>query len=200
VVDGIGEREGCGRSWLLRVVLVHSAWHGGWCWKKVVPLLRARGCEVHTPTLTGLGERSHLAHSEIGLDDHVLDVVNLIEYENLRRAILVGHSSSGAVVTGVADRVPKRIGRLVYLDAFVPEDGQALIDLIPPERRQGLEQRVLAEGEGWLLPSLTPTPWDEFLLAAWQITDARDRRWMLRRLAPMPFGSAPAAARGSAQR
>ena len=150
-------------------VLVHAAWHGGWCWKKVAPLLRARGHEVHTPTLTGLGDRAHLINQEIGLETHIQDVVNVLEYEDLNRVILVGHSSSGAVVTGVAERAQERLAHVVYLDAFVPDDGQSLMDLIPPDRRQGMEQRVQAEGKGWLLPSLAPVPWDQFLREAWRI-------------------------------
>jgi pimeloyl-ACP methyl ester carboxylesterase len=168
-------------------VLVHPAWHGGWCWKKVTPLLRARGHDVYTPTLTGLGERSHLAHPEIGLETHIQDVVNVLKYEDLGQAILVGHSSSGAVITGVADRVPEQLAHLVYLDAFVPADGQTMMDIIPPERRKGMEQRVQAEGKGWLLPSLAPAPWDQFLREAWRITDEADRQWMLARLTPTPF-------------
>jgi pimeloyl-ACP methyl ester carboxylesterase len=168
-------------------VLVHPAWHGGWCWKKMTPLLQARGHDVYTPTLTGLGERSHLAHPEIGLETHILDVVNVLKYEDLRRVILVGHSSGGAVITGVADRVPEQLAHLVYLDAFVPADGQAMMDIIPPERRQGMEQRVQAEGKGWLLPSLAPAPWDQFLREAWRITDDADRGWMLARLTATPF-------------
>src|SRR5215510_14169446 len=117
-------------------VLVHPAWHGAWFWKKVVPLLRQSGHLVFTPTLTGLGERSHLARAEIGLDVHVTDVVNVLKYEDLCDVVLVGHSSSGAVITGVADRTPGQIALVIYLDAFVPEDGQAVLDLIRPERRQ----------------------------------------------------------------
>ena len=116
-------------------VLVHPALFGGWCWKKVSPLLHARGHAVHTPTLTGLGERVHLARPEVGLDTHVDDVVNLLTYEDLHDVVLVGNSSGGVVITGVVDRVPERIGHLVYLDAFVPEDGQSMLDIIPPERR-----------------------------------------------------------------
>ena len=168
-------------------VLVHPAWHGGWCWKKVTPLLRARGHDVYTPTLTGLGERSHLGHPELGLETHIQDIVNVLKYEDVNRVILVGHSSSGSVITGVADQVPQQIAHLVYLDAFVPTDGQTMMDVIPPDRRQGMEQRVRAEGRGWLLPSLAPAPWDQFLREAWRITDEADRQWMLARLGPTPF-------------
>ena len=170
-------------------LLVHGAWHGGWCWKKIVPLLRARGHEVYTPTLTGLGERSHLAHRDVGLETHILDIVNVLQYEDLREVILVGHSSGGIVITGVADRVPERLAHVVYLDAFVPEDGQALMDIIPADRREGIERRVQAEGGGWQLPSLSPTPWDTFLRDAWAIDNEADRQWMLPRLRPMPFNT-----------
>lgn len=139
-------------------VLVHPAWHGGWCWKKVVPLLRDGGQQVLTPTLTGLGERSHLARPEIGLEAHVDDVLNVLKYEDLRGVVLVGHSSGGMVITGVADRSPERIAHIVYLDAFVPEHGQALFDLVAPERRQAMEALVASEGEGWLLRVLRRLP------------------------------------------
>jgi pimeloyl-ACP methyl ester carboxylesterase len=107
-------------------VLVHGAWHGSWCWKRVRRLLQEQGHDVFTPTLTGVGERSHLASSEVNLDTHILDVVNLIRWEELSNVVLCGHSYGGAVVTGVADRIPSRISSLVYLDAFVPEDGENL--------------------------------------------------------------------------
>lgn len=118
------------------IVLVHPAWHGGWCWKKITSLLRLRGYDVYAPTLTGLGERSHLLRREIGLDTHVEDVVGILKYEDLTDAVLVGHSSSGMVVTSVADRVPGQVRHIVYLDAFIPEDGQSLVDLLPPNRRR----------------------------------------------------------------
>ncbi len=168
-------------------LLVHGGWHGGWCWKKVTPLLRARGHEVFTPTLTGLGERSHLAHPMIGLETHIQDVVNVLEYEDLSGVILVGHSSGGTVITGVADRVPERLAHMVYLDAFVPEDGQAQHDLRSPNNQQEVEARVRTEGHGWLLPSLRPTPWEEMLRDIWCVTDEADRRWMIARLCPTPF-------------
>jgi pimeloyl-ACP methyl ester carboxylesterase len=92
-------------------VLVHPAWFGGWCWKKVTPLLRARSHDVHTPTLTGLGERAHLACPEVGLETHIEDIANVLQYEDLRGVILIGNSSGGMVITGVADRLPERIAR-----------------------------------------------------------------------------------------
>ena len=169
-------------------VLVHPAWHGAWCWRKVIPFLRASGHEVYAPTLTGLGERSHLARPDIGLDIHVQDVANVMTYEDLGSAILVGHSSSGVVITGVADRVRERIGHLVYLDAFVPEDGQSMWDVMPAGiSRVELDARVQREGQGWLLPSLAPVPWDQFVRKAWHVTDEADVRWMVARLGPTPI-------------
>jgi pimeloyl-ACP methyl ester carboxylesterase len=168
-------------------VLVAGAWHGGWCWRKVTPLLRAAGHEVFAPTLTGLGERSHLAHPDVGLTTHIQDIVNLLEYEDLNHVVLVGHSFSGMVITGVAEQVPGRLAHLVYLDAFVPENGQALVDLLPPEGRQSNEARVRAEGDGWRLLSLRPVPWETFLREEWRVTDEADVRWMVARLGPQPF-------------
>ena len=169
-------------------VLVHPAWHGAWFWKKVVPLLRERGHVVFTPTLTGLGERSHLARADVGLDVHITDVVQMLKYDDLRDVVLVGHSSSGAVITGVADRAPARIAHVVYLDAFVPEDGQSVLDLITPARRQMMEELVRAEGNGWLLPRFAPPPWETIVRDMWGVTDEDDVRWMLERLGPTPFG------------
>jgi pimeloyl-ACP methyl ester carboxylesterase len=116
-------------------VLVHGAWIGGWCWRPNAQALRKAGHEVFTPTLTGLGERSHLLSASIDLDTHITDIVNVIKYEELPDVVLVGHSYGGMVVTGVADRLPDKIRSLIYLDAFVPESGQSLVDLAPPDPR-----------------------------------------------------------------
>jgi pimeloyl-ACP methyl ester carboxylesterase len=169
-------------------VLVHPAWHGGWFWNRMASCLRGRGHVVFTPTLTGLGERSHLARPEVGLDLHITDVANVLKYEDLGDVVLVGHSSSGAVVTGVADRIPAQIAHVVYLDAFVPAHGQAVVDLITPERRQMMEGLVKAEGDGWMLPRFAPPPWPTIVRDMWGVTDAEDVRWMLNRLTPTPFG------------
>jgi pimeloyl-ACP methyl ester carboxylesterase len=169
-------------------VLVHPAWHGAWCWKKVVPLLEKRGHTVATVTLTGLGERRHLARADVGLDLHVTDVVNLLKFEDLHDVVLVGHSSSGAVITGVANRAPEHLAHVVYLDAFVPEDGQGVLDLLPPDRRRALEALVNAEGDGWLLPRFASPPWETIVRDMWGVTDAGDVRWMLERLTPTPIG------------
>lgn len=110
-------------------VLVHGAWGGGWDWLAVDSLLTRRGHHVVRVTLTGLGERHHLASAEVGLDTHVDDVVNKILWDNLHDVVLVGHSYGGMVITGVADRVPDRIKRLVYLDALLPDSGESLMSI-----------------------------------------------------------------------
>lgn len=129
-------------------ILVHGGWFGGWCWDKVVPLLQAAGHRVYTPTLTGLSEKAFLLNPEVGLDTHIEDVVNLIEANDLRQVILVGHSYSGMVITGVADRVPGRIAHLVYLDAVVPRDGQSLADTAPLMGTM-LRREANKNGDGW---------------------------------------------------
>jgi pimeloyl-ACP methyl ester carboxylesterase len=178
-------------------VLVPGAWHGGWCWKRVTALLRAASHEVFAPTLTGLGERSHLAGPNVNLSTHILDVENLLTFEDLERVILVGHSYAGMVITGVAERAPDRLAQLVYLDAFVPEDGQALVDIMAPEpqQRAAMEERVRTEGHGWSLPSLRPGPWEPFLREHWRITDEADLRWIMARLDPHPYATMTEAVR-----
>ena len=110
-------------------VLVHGAWHGGWCWRRVSDLLQRQGHKVFTPTLTGLGERSHLMSKEIRLATHVTDVVNHIKWEGLEGVVLCGHSYGGMVVSGVAEQTADKISSIVFLDAFVPDNGEALSDL-----------------------------------------------------------------------
>jgi pimeloyl-ACP methyl ester carboxylesterase len=169
-------------------VLVHPAWHGAWFWKKLAPLLRKQGHAVLTPTLTGLGERSHLIRPDIGLDTHIIDVANVLKHEELRDVVIVGDSSSGAVVTGVSDRVPEHISLVVYLDAFVPEDGQSVFDLVAPERRQAFENMVETEGDGWRVPRFAPPPWPTIVRDMWGVTDKDDAQWLVERLAPTPVG------------
>lgn len=111
-------------------VLVHGAWHGGWCWERVAKLLRAEGHDVYAPTHTGVCERSHLASPDIDLMIHVTDVVNEIKWKELQDFVLVGHSYGGMVVTGVAEQMADRISSIVYLDAFLPQDGESLYDIV----------------------------------------------------------------------
>lgn len=112
------------------IVIVHGAWGGSWAWRKVDSLLREKGFNVYRPQLTGLGERVHLSRPDIGLTTHIDDVVNTILYEDLHDIILMGHSYGGMIITGVADRIPNRISRLVYLDAFVPNDGESVMSFV----------------------------------------------------------------------
>ncbi len=168
-------------------MLVHGAWGGGWYWKKLLPLLRLEGHEVYAPTLTGVGDRVHLAHPEIGLGTHVEDVVNLLVYEDLSDVILVGHSYGGMVISGVAERVPERLAHLVYLDAFVPEDGQALIDLIPAERRVHVHEQAEAEGDGWRAPRFGAASWQQVVREVFHVNDDRDVAWLVPRFTPQPL-------------
>jgi pimeloyl-ACP methyl ester carboxylesterase len=161
-------------------VLVHGAWHGSWCWKRVRKALEAQGQEVFTPTLTGVGERSHLLSPQINLETHIYDVVNLIRWEELSNIVLCGHSYGGAVISGVADRVPDRIGALVYLDAFVLEDGRSLHDDLPPNQRNQQLEGVKLHGEGWKVP---PIP------AAALSVNAKDAAWMDRQCTMQPMAT-----------
>jgi pimeloyl-ACP methyl ester carboxylesterase len=136
------------------IVLAHGAWSAAWAWRKVRPLLAAAGHQFFTPTYTGLGERAHLASPSNDLETHIEDVLGVLKFEDLRDVVLLGHSYGGMVATGVADRARDRIGQLIYLDAFVPVDGQALIDLVPPAERQRLLDSVKT-GDGW---RVTPNP------------------------------------------
>jgi pimeloyl-ACP methyl ester carboxylesterase len=157
-------------------VLVHGAWHGGWCYSRVAQLLRAQGHQVYTPTLTGLGERSHLASDRITLSTHAADVVNVLTFENLRDVVLLGHSYGGMVISSVVEAVPDRIAALVYLDAFVPEDGQSLHDLVPEAQRA--RQREMAAANGGFIP---PIP-----AANFNVNEA-DRAYVDAQCNPHPF-------------
>jgi pimeloyl-ACP methyl ester carboxylesterase len=160
-------------------VLIHGAWHGGWVWQRVAPLLRASGHEVHTPTLTGLSDRAHLLSPSVGLSTHVEDVVALIEAYAAEDVILVGHSYAGQVVTGVADRIPERIALRVYLDAFVGADSEAAIDLQPENVAAHYRESVAGPGFGWLIPVRS--------LQVLGVTEQTDIDWLEARLTPHPW-------------
>jgi pimeloyl-ACP methyl ester carboxylesterase len=159
-------------------VLVHGAWHGSWCWKRVRRLLQAAGHEVFTPTLTGLGERSHLLSPQVDLATHIDDVVNLLVWEELNDVVLCGHSYGGCVISAVADRVPERIAALVYLDAFVLENAECLHDVLPREHKQRQLQGAAREGEEWRVP---PIP-----AAVYNVNPA-DREWADRQFTAQPL-------------
>jgi len=133
-------------------VLVHGGFHGGWCYERVADILRVRGHCVFTPTLTGLGERSHLAHIGVSCRMHIQDVVNVIQWERLNKTILCGHSYGGIVITGVADLIPERVASLVYLDAAIPESGKSTLDLLSAEEQAGLLNLVINQGGQRMLP------------------------------------------------
>ena len=142
------------------------------------PLLRAAGHEPFTPSYTGLGEREHLARRDVTLSTHIADLVNVLEFEDLQDVVLIGHSFGGMVATGVADRAPGRIARLVYLDAFVPEDGQCLLDLVSPAAREGMDAGCRA-GDGWRVPPRDMPP----------DTPVADRAWAAPRRRPHPVAA-----------
>jgi pimeloyl-ACP methyl ester carboxylesterase len=133
-------------------MLVPGPWLGGWCWRDVAAPLQGLGHTVVAATLTGLGERAHLLSREIGLDMHVGDVIGLLHYQDLNDVVLVGHSYGGTVITAVAERIPERIARLVYLDASIPRDGQSNNDVIGHDMATRLRASAEAEGEGWRVP------------------------------------------------
>ena len=160
-------------------VLVHGSWHGGWCWKKLAPLLRAAGHEVFTPTLTGLGERAHLLTRAVNVDTHVQDVLGVLAAEDLREVTLVGHSYAGLLLPVIANAAAERLRQLVYLDATQAASGLALFDRYPQSRAQ-VAEAVRTAGEGWRVP---PPEWD------FGITVEEDLRWVQAHLAPQPLAA-----------
>lgn len=160
-------------------ILLHGAWHGGWCWDRVVPLLQDAGHQVHAPTLTGLSERAHLLSPLVGLDTHVEDVVRIIDTFGLSDVVLVGHSYAGQIITSVADRRPGLIARRVYLDAFVSEGGEAARDLLPETVEQHWAESARTSGFGWLVPVRQ--------LSVLGVTEQADVDWLTPRLTPHPW-------------
>jgi len=156
-------------------LVCHGAWGGGWSWKKIRPLMRAAGHRFIAPTYTGLGERAHLADPSIDLDTHIQDVLNVLRYEDLGDVVLIGHSYGGMVATGVADRARDRIAQLIYLDAFVPDDGKCLLDFLPEQERKRMRE-LASSGDGWRVPP-NPTPPD---------TSPDDVVWLNARRVNMP--------------
>jgi pimeloyl-ACP methyl ester carboxylesterase len=164
-------------------VLIHGAWHGGWCWKPIRRILEARGACVFTPTLTGLGERAHLTSPVPSLDTHVEDVLRVIEAEELHDVVLVGHSYAGMVITAVADRIKPKLRHLVYIDAAVPADGQDFAAAVPGIPAAMVDARRAAfrqlSPDGVWLPPLAA--------AALGVSDPADAAWLERRMTPHPL-------------
>lgn len=162
-------------------VLVHGGGHGGWCYQPLARIVRSHGHAVHAPTLTGLGERAHLLSSAIDLDLHIEDIVQVLEYEDLRNVILVGHSYGGMVITGVADRAADRIGHLVFLDAATPRNGESLVDIAGPFMMAARAQGRIVDGvELVLFPGTDP-------LHYYGVKDPGQIEWMKPRLTPHPW-------------
>jgi pimeloyl-ACP methyl ester carboxylesterase len=159
-------------------VLVHGAWHGGWCWRRVSDLLTAKGHRVFTPTLTGLGERSHLLRAGINVSTHATDVVNLIKWERLANVVLCGHSYGGMVVSLVAEQALDRIASIVFLDAFVPENGDSMVDLTSQVVRDNLK---VATERGDLGVPARP--------AAAFLVNEKDQAWVDSLCGPQPIGA-----------
>ena len=159
-------------------LLVHGAWHGAWCWRRVVPLLEQSGHRVHAVTLTGVGERAHLLNAQISLETHIQDLISALEAEEFDSAILVLHSYAGMLGTAVADRWPDRVKRLVYVDAMVPSPGEAWGDLQPADIRAA-RQAAIAASPSRVMPAPD---------AALYGLDGADHAWVTRRVRPHPGG------------
>jgi pimeloyl-ACP methyl ester carboxylesterase len=157
-------------------VLVHGAWHGAWCWRRVEKLLRARGHEVFVPTLTGVADRSHLLSADVGIDTHVADVINLVKWEGLKDIVLVGHSYAGVVISAVAEKIEKNIASIVFLDAFLPETGQRMTDLTVQATRD-LFDAAQAKGDLGIAPRS----------AASFMVNEKDRAWVDAQCTPQPI-------------
>ena len=165
-------------------VLLHGAWHGGWCWRPVAEGLRAHGHRVFTPTQTGLGERSHLLSRDITLDTFVADLAGVMESEDLTEAILVGHSFGGLAISGVADRLPERIRHLVYLDSLILENGQTPFGVFSAEGVAARRRQIAAQGGDGVVGIAPPLP------AAFGIPEGHPATdWVRRHLTPHPVST-----------
>jgi pimeloyl-ACP methyl ester carboxylesterase len=164
------------------IVLLHGSWHGSWCWYKVRPLLLAAGYDTLTPTLTGLAERSGYGSLSVGLRSHANEVARFLEINNLSNVVLVGHSYSGLILSEVAETMSSRIKRLVYLDAFAVNDGEAAFDFFPPDFRD-LLINLATTGNGWGFP---PPPVDDLVGAD---GPAADKALLTQWLTPMPVNT-----------
>src|SRR6185437_14123889 len=176
-----GDKMAAAQTSAQTFVLVHGAWHGGWCWSRVADRLRAAGHQVFTPTQTGLGERRHLLSKDITLDTFRTDIVNVIEAEELSKIVLVGHSFGGLAISGVADVMPERIRHLVYLDSLVVEGGKSPFDSLPADVVAA--RRKLAEESSGGLSLPNPPP------SAFGVLEAYNAEWVKRRLTPHPLST-----------
>lgn len=159
-------------------VLVHGTWHGGWCWRRVADGLESKGHKVFAPTLTGVGDRSHLLTKDVNLTTHVNDVVNLVKWEDLKDIVLVGHSSAGFLITQAAEQIGTSVASIVFLDAFVPQAGDNLISLANPGPKKALEAAV---ERGDLVAKPVPA-------AAFKVNE-KDRAWVDAKCTPHPMAA-----------
>lgn len=162
-------------------LLVHGAWHGGWCWGRVAPQLRAAGHEVHAPTMTGLSDRAHLLSPAVDLSTHIEDIVRYIDAWNLTDVVLVGHSYAGMVISGVVEARPDAVRLRIHLDGFLPEHGDSAINLLPPVPGDSYREALPGPGFGWLIAPRS--------LAALGITEQADLDWLTPRLTPQPWAT-----------
>ncbi len=160
------------------IVLIHGAYHGGWCWRPIAEPLRREGHRVFTPSLTGLGDRSHLLSEAVDLDTHIADVVNLIETEELADVVMVEHSYGGMPITGAADALAERIAALVYLDAYTPEDGEASIII-----------RHKVPGAGFAIPEPSDGPGTPVPPAEVFGVEGAAAAWVDRQMTPHPYAT-----------
>jgi pimeloyl-ACP methyl ester carboxylesterase len=159
-------------------VLVHGGWHGGWCWRRVADLLEKKGHKVFAPTMTGLGERSHLLDAKINLATHVTDIVNVVKWEGLSDIVLVGHSYGGLIISGVAEQMHEAIGSIAFLDAFVPESGDSVADKASQPVREAIAALV-QKGDS----AMKPVP-----AAVFRVNE-KDRAWVDGKCTPHPVAT-----------
>src|ERR1700761_4049619 len=160
-------------------VLVHGTYHGGWCWRRVADLLEARGHKVYAQSLTGLGDRAHLLNKDINLDTHITDIANLVMWEDLKDVCLVAHSYAGFPAAGALEQIHDRVSSIVWLDAFLPENGQKQIDYASAYGRDSM-LKALAKGEF----SISPPPAKAFSVSE------KDYAWLASKMTPHPIGTA----------
>jgi pimeloyl-ACP methyl ester carboxylesterase len=162
------------------IVLVHGAWAGGWIWRRMAPALAAKGFCVSTPTCTGVGERAHLARPEIGLSTWIEDIVSHIENEDHHGVVLAAAGLGGIVIGGVADRIPERLSKLVFIDALTAQNGESAFDQFPEEVKRARLRDIAELG----LSTYMPIPVDDSLFSG---AGASDRQWMKSRYRRQPL-------------
>jgi len=160
-------------------MFVHGSCHGGWCWKKILPYFDSNEFNIYLPTLTGLGERSHLVNEMTDLYTHVEDILQIFKYEDLSGVILIGHSYAGLVIGGVAEMIPEKIKLLIYIDAYIPQDGKTAFDLDPGLMDLYKERTMKDQNKPWLVRPYTPSEFG--------ISNVKDIEWMESKLVPMPL-------------